>query len=113
MIHVLVVLSEQGLAADFTGGRSSVEVLLARGCDEAVDRLARNRRVDAVLLAAGGVNATIAAAICEDSLAPPPFFLAASAEDLPGASRLPSDSPQELLNLVAATLASDDVSKPW
>ena len=107
MIHVLVALPAGGLATDFEGGRSSVEVLLARGAEEAVDRLARNRRVDAVLLAAGGENAAIAAAIREDSLAPPPLFVAASAEDLPGAGRLPSDSPLELLDLVAAALASD------
>ena len=105
MIHVLVALPERSPAPDFAGGRSSVEVLLANGCDEAVDRLARNRRVDAVLLLAGAENAAIAAAIREDNLAPPPLFLAASAENLQGASRLASDSPQELLGLIAASLA--------
>ncbi len=106
MIHVLVALPERGPAAELKAGSSSVEVLLAHGCDEAVDRLARNRRVDAVLLLAGAENAAIAAAIREDTLAPPPFFLAASAEDLPGAGRLASDSPQELLGLLATALAA-------
>ena len=107
MIHVLVAGPESGLPADFASPRSSVEVLLARGADEAVDRLARNRRIDAVLLLAGVENEAIAAAIREDSLAPPPLFLAASAPVIKGARRLPSDLPEELLDLVAEALASD------
>ncbi len=107
MIHVLVAGPEGGLPSGLPSSRSSVEVLLARGAEEAVDRLARNRRVDAVLLLAGAENEAIAAAIREDSLAPPPLFLAASAGDLAGARRLSSDLPEELLDLVAEALASD------
>jgi hypothetical protein len=107
MIHVLVAGPEGGLPADFASPHSSVEVLLARGADEAVDRLARNRRIDAVLLLAGAENEAIAAAIREDSLAPPPLFLAASARVVKGARRLSSDLPEELLDLVAEALASD------
>jgi hypothetical protein len=109
MIHVLVAGPEGGLPAGMVSSRSrsSVEVLLARGAEEAVDRLARNRRVDAVLLLAGAENEAIAAAIREDSLAPPPLYLPASAADLAGARRLSSDSPEELLDLVAEALASD------
>jgi hypothetical protein len=107
MIHVLVVGTEGGLAAGFASPRSSVEVLLARGAEEAVDRLARNRRIDAVLLVAGAQNAAIAAAIREDSLAPPPFFVAESAGEVKGARRLSSDLPEELLDLVAESIASD------
>ena len=106
MIHVLVAGPEGGLPAELASTSSSVEVLLARGADEAVDRLARNRRIDAVLLLAGAENASIAAAIREDSVAPPPFYLPASAGNLPGARRLPSDRPAELLALVAEALAS-------
>ena len=107
MIHVLVAGPEGGLPADFAAHRSSVEVLLARGADEAVDRLARNRRIDAVLLLAGAENEAIAAAIREDSLAPPPLYLPASAGVIEGASRLSSDRPEELLDLIAEALASD------
>ena len=89
-------------------------MLLARGAEEAVDRLGRNRRVDAVLLFAGAENGAIADAIREDSLAPPPLFLAASAADISGARHLPSDLPEVLLDLVAEALASDGrLPKPW
>lgn len=109
MIHVLIAGPEGGLPAGFASlrSRSSVEVLIARGAEEAVDRLARNRRVDAVLLLAGSENESIAAAIREDSFAPPPLYLPASAGDIAGARRLSSDLPEELLDLVAEALASD------
>lgn len=106
MIHVLVAGPEGGLPAGFASSREAVEVLLACGADEAVDRLARNRRIDAVLLLAGAENEAIAAAIREDSLAPPPLYLPASAGDVAGARRLSSDLPEELLDLVAEALAS-------
>lgn len=106
MIHVLVAGPEGGVPEGYESLRSSVEVLLSCGADEAVERLARNRRVDAVLLLAGAQNEAIAAAIREDNLAPPPLYLPASASDLPGARRLSSDLPGELLDLVARDLAS-------
>ena len=105
MIHVLVVASKEDLAEP-EAGRSAIEVLHAHGADEAVEKLGRNRRIDAVLLLAGAENEAIAAAIREDSLAPPPFYLPASASDLVGARRLSSDLPRELLDLVARALAS-------
>lgn len=106
MIHVLLVGAPERLS-DLSARSSSVEILLARDADEAVDRLARNRRIDAVLLLAGGENAAIAAAIREDCFAPPPFFLSDSAQDLPGARRLPADEPGHLLDLIAGELQAD------
>lgn len=105
MIHVLVAFTEETAAADFVGCRSSVEVLLARGAEEAVEKLARNRRIDAVLLVAGAENARIVAAIREDNLALPPLFLCASAPELSGARRLASDDAGRLLDLVAEALS--------
>ncbi|MGH9399320.1 MAG: hypothetical protein ACRD00_03055 [Thermoanaerobaculia bacterium] len=107
MIHLLVVLPAGAQPANLTGRRSSVEVLLAHGADEAVEKIARNRRLDGVLLLAGAENAAIAAAIREDNLAPPPFFLPDSAQDLPGARRLPADEPGRLLDLIARELQAD------
>jgi hypothetical protein len=107
MIHVLVAGPEGGLRSALSSSRSSVEVLLTRGADEAVDRLARNRRIDAVLLLAGAENEAIAAAIREDSLSPPPLYLPASAPDIQGTRRLSSDLLEELLDLVTEALASN------
>lgn len=106
MIHVLVAGPLGGLPSAFPSLRSSVEVLQTAGADEAVDRLARNRRIDAVLLFAGAENEAIAAAIREDNLAPPPLFFPASAAKVPGARQLASDLPGELLDLLAEALAS-------
>ena len=104
MIHVLVVAPGQS-AGVFGGRRSTIEVLHARDADEAVEKLARNRRVDAVLLLAGADNAAVAQAIREDTLSPPPLFAPASAEELPGVRRLPADDPEGLLDRIAAALS--------
>ena len=103
MIHVLVVAPD-GPVGDRAGRRSSVEVLHARDADEAVEKLARNRRVDAVLLWVGAENAAVARAIREDNLAPPPLFAPAWAGDAPGVRRLAAESLESLLDQIAAAL---------
>jgi hypothetical protein len=106
MIHVLVVAPDAA-AEDLAGRLSSVEVLHARDVDEAVEKLARNRRVDAVLLFAGSANAAVALAIREDSFSPPPLFAPASAGDIPGVRPLSADDPERLLDQIAAALSAD------
>jgi hypothetical protein len=54
----------------------SLEILHAEGAEDALEKLGRNRRIDAVLLAAGSENAEIERAIREDNPAPPPLFRA-------------------------------------
>jgi hypothetical protein len=104
MIHVLVVAPD-GPLGDLAGRSSSVEVLHARDADEAVEKLARNRRVDAVLLLAGAENAAVARAIREDNLSPPPLFAPASGGEIPGVRGLPEGDPERLLDLVDRSLA--------
>jgi CheY-like chemotaxis protein len=104
MIHVLVVAPE-GPVGGLALRRSSVEVLHARDAEEAVEKLARNRRVDAVLLLAGAENASVARAIREDNLSPPPLFAPASAGEIPGVRSLPDGDPERMLDLVDRTLA--------
>ena len=106
MIHLLVVLSSGAPPEDLSGRRSSVEVLVAHGADEAVEKIARNRRLDGVLLAAGAENAAIAAAIREDNLSPPPLFLSDAAQDLPGTRRLPARDLAALLDLMEEELSA-------
>jgi hypothetical protein len=105
MIHVLVVAPGGANLGDLTGRRSAVEVLLARGADEAVEKLARNRRVDAVVLLAGSENVAVAEAIREDNLSPPPLFTPDSSAQIPGVVRLRAESPGQMLDLVLEALA--------
>jgi len=82
VISILIVLSTDDAAAPPQARYPSVEVLFARGVEEALEKLARNRRIDAVLMAAGIENREIEAAIREDEPAPPQIFRAFSAKAL-------------------------------
>jgi hypothetical protein len=105
MISVLVVGERGEDMASLEGQDPSVEVLLAQGLEEALEKLARNRRIDAVLLLAGAETASIVQAIREDSPAHPPIFVpGASGSLLPGVGALPGRSARELLNLLKAKL---------
>lgn len=82
---------------------SAVEVLHAHDAEEAVEKLGRNRRIDAVLVLADA--AATVAAIREDLLAPPPIFLAADAPAVSGARRLTAGDPGALLEEIAREIA--------
>jgi hypothetical protein len=73
---ILVVGTPDSGGADLEGRLPSVEVLRARGAEDAVEKLARNRRIDAVLLLeeAAATRETISA-IRDEHPAPPPLFL--------------------------------------
>src|SRR4029453_18753511 len=83
-----------------------LELLHAVDVEEALDRLARNRRIDAVLLIVEPVTAReIAALLLEEAPPAPPIFLAAPAS-APGTRSLPASSPEELLDSILSTLSS-------
>jgi hypothetical protein len=105
MYSILVVGSAEHEAGELEGRLSSVEVLRARDAEDAVEKLGRNRRIDAVLLLQGKASSleTIAA-IREDLPAPPPLFLAVpTGASVPeGVQPLKPGRPGELLaNLIA------------
>jgi hypothetical protein len=105
MLSVLVVAKASADLTRLSSRHPSVEVLYAHDPEEAVDRLARNRRIDAVLLLCGAENAGIVEAIREDIPAAPPLFLpAADQSPLPGTRLLPRGSPDELLDSLVAVL---------
>jgi hypothetical protein len=110
MIHVLVVgpRSLAGLAAR----RSSVEVLHAETAEEAVEKLARNRRVDAVLLLLAEGNTAAARAIREDVVPPPPLFAGAADPAIPGVRPLASLDPAEMLDLLESALEDGGEQAP-
>ncbi|HEY6148508.1 MAG TPA: hypothetical protein VIZ69_12445 [Thermoanaerobaculia bacterium] len=100
MYSILVVGGPEPGGTDLEGRLASVEVLRARGTEDAVEKLARNRRIDAVLLLAETTAAreTISA-IRDEHPAPPPLFLPLPPGSvLPeGARALPPGPPPVLL----------------
>lgn len=112
MLSVLVVAPASADLTRLSGRHPSVEVLHAHDPDEAVEKLARNRRIDAVLLLCGVENARILEAIREDIPAAPPIFLPASDQTpLPGAWLLPPGDPEELIDRLVAKL--EGVGNSW
>jgi hypothetical protein len=85
---------------------SDIEVLHARDEDEAVEKLGRNRRIDAVLVLDEKRLAETVTAIDEDVLAPPPIFAPATSGGVSGARRLaaPPGDVARLLRLLAEEL---------
>jgi hypothetical protein len=74
----------------------SLELLHATGLEEALDRLARNRRIDAVLLLVDpGAAREIETTLLEEDPAGPPIFVAAAGQ-----------SAQELLEAIVRKLTS-------
>jgi len=104
VLSILIVAPTNANLAGLSGRNPSVEVLRADGQDDAVEKLARNRRIDAVLLLCGAENARILEAIREDIPAAPPVFLPADQTPLPRTRPLPGASPGELLDRVIQEL---------
>ena len=92
--------------------RSSIELLHARDADDAVEKLGRNRRVDAVLILEGAETAAVVAAIREDVLAPPPIFRSRDALPAEGIHALPAASADvsALLEALAAEIEGSESS---
>lgn len=107
MITVLVVGAS---AADFASPAAqdpSIEVMTAAGTEEALEKLARNRRIDAVLLLADGDPEATARAIHEEDPGAPPLFVPASVPPPPRARRLDAASSADLLHAIAHALSAE------
>jgi hypothetical protein len=106
MITVLVV-SEPGRARDLDDAAArmpSLELLHADDVEQALDRLARNRRIDGVLLLLDPEPASeLVKLLLEEDPAAPPLFVAGS--DVPGTRRLPDGAPTSLLASLERSLA--------
>lgn len=105
MITILVVSPAWESLSALAGADSSREVLFAAGPEDAVEKLARNRRIDAVLLLPSSEAAQTVRVIREELSPPPPLFAPASA-GLEGVEGLPGDEPERLLEGVARALDS-------
>ena len=108
MITVLVV-ADPGRSDELdaiAAGRPSLELLHAADVEEALDRLARNRRIDATLLLVEGNRAAeVARVLLEEDPAGPPIFVPAPVAGVPGTRALDGESPGELLGALASVLS--------
>ena len=104
MITILVVGAPAAEASRYAAGHPSVEILVAGGTEEALEKLARNRRIDAVLLLSGPEAAELATILAEEDPAAPPLFAPASAGTIPRATPLPDGDPNQLLERMVARL---------
>ena len=107
MITVLVVGDLSRDFASLAADDPSIEVLAAFDLEEALEKLARNRRIDAVLLAGVADPAGTAQAIHEEDPGAPPLFAPASAAPLARVRQLDAGTPEELLRAIARELSAD------
>ncbi|HKF41868.1 MAG TPA: hypothetical protein VKG01_02090 [Thermoanaerobaculia bacterium] len=77
MISILVVGEAGGKLDALEAADPSVEVLFAHGIEEALEKLGRNRRIDALILSGGPETEAMVQAIREDNPAHPPIFVPA------------------------------------
>ena len=103
MITVLVVTPGTD-PEELAGRHPAVEVLTAHGVEDALEKLGRNRRIDAVLLLAGEENQAIVVAIREDNPAHPPLYLPGGEAPIGGTRPLPAGGPAKLLDLIRREL---------
>ena len=97
MITVLVVGAEAEPLAAFGAAHPSVEIVTANGAEDALERLARNRRIDAVLILAQPDAAEIARLVREEDPGAPPLFAPAAAGAIPGVQSLSGAGGPELI----------------
>jgi hypothetical protein len=72
---------------------AAVEILRAHDAEDGLEMLARNRRIDAVLILSGQAPSPIIEAIREEISAPPPIFVACGLRPAPAGSRAVSGDP--------------------
>jgi hypothetical protein len=106
VISILVVGGEKEDIEGMEASHPSVEVLTAHGVEDTLEKLGRNRRIDAVLLLSGEDARAIVSAIEEDNPAHPPLFQPAGRRRLPGTRILAAERPEELIDLLLGELRS-------
>ena len=109
MITVLVV-GPRDRAAELDAaatGSPSIELLHAAELEEALDRLARNRRIDAVLvLLESDAAREVARTVIEEDPAAPPMFVPEAVGEIAGVRVLPGRTGEELLESIVRELSS-------
>jgi hypothetical protein len=109
MITILVIGAshrEPAPATAIATGDPSVEILFAGSAEEALEKLARNRRIDAVLLLASSPARELAQILAEEDPAAPPLFAPASMGEIAGVVGLAEGDFAALLDEVEKRLSS-------
>jgi hypothetical protein len=106
MITILALGEAAPSVAETASGDASVEVLVSRDVEDALEKLARNRRIDAILITDSDRAAEFADAIRDEDPASPPLYAPASAAATAGVSPLTGATAEELLDGLIAALGS-------
>lgn len=104
MITILAVGEEAEALASFGASHPSIEIVTAHGSEDALERLARNRRIDAVLLLGGADAGETAGLIASEDPGGPPLFASADVGDVTGVRRLAAGSGESLLEELVRAL---------
>jgi hypothetical protein len=103
MITILAVGAEAESMAAFGASHPSVEIVTAHDAEDALERLARNRRIDAVLLLAGSDGA--ARLIAEEDPGAPPIFSVVHEDGAEGVRLIEPGPPAAMLDRVVHALS--------
>lgn len=103
MITILVLGASHADPAPAGTSDPSVETLFAGSAEEALEKLARNRRIDAVLLLPGSPARELADALVEEDPAAPPLFAPASMREIE-VQKLEAENFDELVRLIVQAL---------
>jgi hypothetical protein len=107
VITILAVGADAEPLAAFGASHPSVEVVTADGAEDALERLARNRRIDAVLILAAPDAAETARLVREEDPGAPPLFAPAAAGTIAGVRSLAGASGPELLDELLRTIGPE------
>ncbi|HWZ86523.1 MAG TPA: hypothetical protein VN032_10000 [Thermoanaerobaculia bacterium] len=104
MITLLAVGAAADALAPAFAQHPSVEVLAASDAEGALEKLARNRRIDAVLLLGGPACAETARMIGEEDPGAPPLYAPASAGAIARVVTLADGDPAAIVEALARLL---------
>ena len=107
MITILAIGPSASQLPALACSRPSVEILTAAGAEEALEKLARNRRIDAVLLLQDAPVREIAEMIHEEDPASPPLFGPAGSGSIPRVHPTPDGTHESLIDFVIAHLSDE------
>ena len=107
MITILAIGPSASQLPALAASRPSVEILTAAGAEEALEKLARNRRIDAVLLLQDAPVREIAEMIHEEDPASPPLFGPAGSGSIPRVHPTPDGTHESLIDFVIAHLSDE------
>ena len=106
MITILAVGRDAEALAVFGASHPSVEIVTAHDAEDALERLARNRRIDAVLLLQDSDALETARLIVEEDPGAPPVFAALQGEGAEGLRAIEPGPPAAMLDGVIRALSA-------